>query len=167
MPKWIVVVLIVLAVLVAGLLRERWRMGAMATWARRRGFALRSPFVPGPSPPMAALAARLEGREVRRWGAGVEGDLNGIRLMVAEHETAPTGVNASGNLKTVGIWRVMAAWPVSGGRQPDAAALAAWPHGGELARDGDWAAWRLRGNLTPDLVEGMLSHLDEARRLCE
>ena len=42
-----------------------------------------------------------------------------------------------------------------------------WPHGGKIARDGEWAAWRLRGNLTPAIVESLLAHLAEARRQFE
>ena len=42
-----------------------------------------------------------------------------------------------------------------------------WPHGGKIARDGEWAAWRLRGNLTPAIVESLLAHLPEARRQFE
>ena len=60
----------------------------------------------------------------------------------------------------------MAAWPVRlDGASTDSADP--WPHGGKLARDGGWAAWRLRGNLTPALVESLLAHLPEARRRFE
>ncbi|HLA79840.1 MAG TPA: hypothetical protein VJU18_19870 [Vicinamibacteria bacterium] len=71
MPSWIVVVVIVIGVLVAGLVRERWRVRGMETWALHHGFVLHSPFVPAGRPPMQALAACLEGRDARLWGVGL------------------------------------------------------------------------------------------------
>jgi hypothetical protein len=157
MPNWLWIVAMIVGVLVAGMVRERWRLRAMEAVAKERGFALHSPFAPGERPPMAALAERLEGRRATRWGAGLTGVVDGLEFAIAEHETPARGMNA-----TVGIWHVMAAWPVrlEGVTDPGVP----WPHGGKLARDGEWAAWRLRGNLTPANVETLLTHLPEARR---
>jgi hypothetical protein len=114
---------------------------------------------------MVVLAARFEGREPRRWGAGVEGVLDGVPVSIAEHETAASGADAQGSLNTVGIWRVLVAWPASAGGRNDA--LAPWTHGGELTRDGEWAGWRMRGTLTPVLLESIANCMAEARRRFE
>jgi hypothetical protein len=163
MPNWFWIVAIVAAVLAAGMLRERWRLRSMEGVARRRGFVLHSPFAPAERPPMAALAERLEGRRATRWGAGLTGVVDGLAIAIAEHETPARGGDATGSPNTIGIWRVMVAWPVrfeDGSPDPGGP----WPHGGELARDGEWAAWRLRGNLTQAKVESLLTHLPEARQ---
>ena len=166
MPNWLWIVVLIVGVLAAGMLRERWRLRSMESLASQRGFVLHSPFTPGERPPMAALAKRLEGRRATRWGAGLTGAVDGIEIAIAEHETPASGADATGSPNTVGIWHVMAAWPVRlDGASTDSADP--WPHGGKLARDGGWAAWRLRGNLTPALVESLLAHLPEARRRFE
>ena len=166
MPNWLLIVAAIVGVLVAGMLRERWRLRGMEAVAKQRGLVLHSPFVAGERPPMAALAERLEGRPATRWGAGITGVVDGLEIAIAEHETPARGFNATGSLKTTGIWHVMAAWPVRvDGASADPAGPR--PHGGQLARDGEWAAWRLRGNLTPAHVESLLAHLSEARRQFE
>ena len=62
MPDWLWIVTLIVGVLAAGLVRERWRLRRMEDVARQRGFVLHSPFVPGERPPMAALAERIERR---------------------------------------------------------------------------------------------------------
>ncbi|HLA79841.1 MAG TPA: hypothetical protein VJU18_19875 [Vicinamibacteria bacterium] len=69
-------------------------------------------------------------------------------------------------MKTSGVWRVLVAWPVPGGKA-DADRLAAWPHGGEMTIEGEWAAWRMRGTLTPAVLERITARLPEARRVFE
>lgn len=163
MPNWLLIVALIVGVLAAGMLRERWRLRGMEGLARRRGWVMHSPFAPGEQPPMARLAERLEGRAARRWGGGLTGTVDGLEMAIAEHETAPSGIDATGSPNTTGIWRVMVAWRV----RPDEATTipdAPWPHGGEIVRDGEWAAWRVRGNLTEATAEWLLSHLSEARR---
>ncbi|MCK6557907.1 hypothetical protein L6R21_01810 [bacterium] len=157
---------VIVGVLAAGLLRERRRLRSMERVARQRGFVLHSPFAPGERPPLAALAVRLAGRPATRWGAGLTGEVNGLEIAIAEHELPARGLDAAGSPNTIGIWHVMVAWPVGrAGVRTDAGG--AWPHGGQLACDGGWAAWRLRGNLTPANVELLLAHLPEARRQFE
>lgn len=163
MPNWLWVVLIIIGVLVAGMVRERWRLRAMEGLAARRGLALHSPFTPGDRPPMTALAERLEGRRITRWGAGVTGVVDGVEIAIAEHEVPKTGGDATGSMHTTGDWHVMLAWPVRAGHV-SADVSAPWPHGGAMATDGEWAVWRLRGNLTGTNVEFLLAHLPEARR---
>ena len=173
MPTWVVVVLMIVAVLAAGMFRERWRISRMETWARQRGVELRSPFAPDERAPMARLAARFEGREPRMWGVGLEGILDGAQVTIAEHETAASGSDVSGSPNTIGVWRVLAAWPRSSGggaaTDSDFRRLNAigWTHGGELGTDGAWAAWRMRGNLTPALLDAIVAHLPAARRSLE
>lgn len=173
MPTWVMVVLLIAGVLAAGMFRERWRITGMERWARRRGFLLRSPFVPDGRAPMAALAAGLEGRDARMWGVGLEGALDGVPVTVAEHETAASGGDASGSMNTIGVWRVLVAWPLSPGGEAAAASdvtrlnAPGWAHGGELGTDGAWAAWRMRGTLTPALLDEIAAHLPAARRLFE
>lgn len=166
MPTWLWIVAVIVGVLAAGMLRERWRLRGMEGVAKQRGFVLHSPFAPGERPPMAALAERLEGRPATRWGAGLTGVVDGLEIAIAEHETPARGGDATGSPNTIGIWHVMVAWPVRvEGASTDPGA--SWPHGGQLARDGEWAAWRLRGNLTRANVETLLAHLPEARRRIE
>jgi len=167
MPNWLWVVLAVVGVLVVGLVRERKRMRGLEGWAKSRGLQLHSPFIPGDSPPMAALAERLGGRPARRWGAGLTGRVDGLDVVIAEHETTPSGGDASGSMNTIGIWRVAIAWPVRASSSTPVEPPDPWPHGGELAQEGGWAAWRLRGNLTQATVESLLAYLPEARRRFE
>ncbi|NUQ36442.1 MAG: hypothetical protein HUU23_01335 [Caldilineales bacterium] len=165
-PDWLWIVAAIVGVLAAGMLRERWRLRGMEDFARQHGFVLHSPFTPGERPPLAALAERLEGRPPTRWGAGITGVVDGIEIAIAEHETPARGADATGSPHTIGIWRVMAAWPLrSAGVSADPGDP--WPHGGQLVCDGEWAAWRLRGNLTQANVETLLAHLPAARRRFE
>lgn len=106
MPKWLIIVLAIAAVLVAGMLRERWRISGVERWVRKRGLLLCSPFVPGDQPPVVRLAQRFAPNGARIWGVGVEGVLDGVPVTIAEHETA----NTTG--KTSGVWRVLVAWPL-------------------------------------------------------
>lgn len=166
MPNWLWIMVMIVGVLAAGMLRERWRLRSMEGLAKRRGFVLHSPFVPAERPPMATLAERLEGRRATGWGAGLTGVVDGLEITIAEHESPARGCDARGSPNTIGTWHVMVAWPV----RPECASTdpgGPWPHDGELARDGEWAAWRLRGNLTQANVESLLAHLPEARRQFE
>ncbi len=166
MPSWLWIVMMIAAVLAAGLLRERRRLRSMERVAKQRGFVLHSPFVPGEHLPLAALAERLAGRPATRWGAGFTGEVNGLAIAIAEHEMPASGVDAAGSPNTIGIWYVMVAWPV-GRAGVSTPAGGTWPHGGQLACDGGWGAWRLRGNLTPANLELLLAHLPEARHQFE
>ena len=140
MPNWFWVLVLIAGVLAVGLLRERWRMREMESFAAQRGFVLHSPFVPGELPPMAALAAQLEGRPARRWGAGLSGAVDSIEFTIAEHEMP------GHTISTPDVWHVMLAW-----RPPDTAA------------GGEWATRRQPGNLTKANVEALLAHLPKAQ----
>lgn len=166
MPNWLWIIIVIVGVLAAGMLRERWRLRVMARVVKQRGFVLHSPFAPGERPPMATLAERLEKRPATRWGAGLTGEVNGLEFAIAEHEVPARGIDATGSRNTTGLWHVMVAWPVDS-RGVRTTLSDFWPHGGQLVCDGGWAAWRLRGNLTPAKLELLLAHLPEARRQFE
>ncbi len=166
MADWLWIVAAIVGVLAAGMLRERWRLRNMEGFARRRGFVLHTPFVLAERPPMAALAERLEGRPATRWGAGLTGVADGLEIAIGEHETPASGLDGAGSPHTIGIWRVMMAWPVrAAGANTDPGDP--WPHDGQITCHGEWAAWRLRGNLTQANVEKLLTHLPAARRRFE
>jgi hypothetical protein len=119
MPNWVWVVFVIVAVLGAGLLRERWRMRGMAAWCATRGCTLVAPFVPGERPPVASLVKRFDIRGGRIWGAAIVGVVNGVEVTIAEHETSPPG-------KKTGVWQVVLVWPVRSAGGP----VVLWPGGG-------------------------------------
>jgi hypothetical protein len=154
MPNWVFGVLVIVGLLAVALLRENFRMNDMKGIAAQRGFVLHSPFVPGERPPMRLLAERAGAQPNPRWAAGLTGLVDGTEITIAEHEVL-------GRIGTPGAWHVLLAWRIVAAPQPNNANP--WPHGGQLIREGDWAAWRLPGNLTKANVELMLTHLSEAR----
>jgi hypothetical protein len=153
MPNWVLGVLVIVGLLAVALLRENFRMNDMKGIAAQRGFVLHSPFVPGERPPMRLLAERVGAQPNPRWAAGLTGLVDGTEIALGEHEV-------QGRIGTPAVWYVLMAWQ-AGAAQPNNATP--WPHGGQLIREGDWAAWRLPGNLTKANVELMLTHLPEAR----
>lgn len=112
MPHWLGIVVVIVGVLAAGLVRERWRLRSLARIARQRSFVLHSPVALFERPPLAALAERSAGRPATRWGAGLTGKVNGLEIAIAEHELPARGVDATGSPDTIGIWHVIVAWPV-------------------------------------------------------
>jgi hypothetical protein len=88
MDKWISIVVIVLVMLAAGLLRERWRVLRVERWARSRGFVVRSPAPAGGPQPAAKLASHLAVHGARLWGLVLEGFLDGVTITIAEHESS-------------------------------------------------------------------------------
>jgi hypothetical protein len=111
MPTWAYVLLAIVAVLVAGMFRERWRIGAVERWCQPRGFRVLSPFTPSDRPPMAALAARFALHGGRLWGLGVQGALDGIEVTIAEHETSQAA-------RATGKWHTLVVWPRPGTSPP-------------------------------------------------
>ena len=151
MPDWLLIVAMIGGVLVAGMVRERWRLRAMEVIAKQHDFVMHSPFVPGERPPMAELAERFVGKRATRWGAGLTGVYQGLEIAIAEHEMPATGADS------IGVWHVMVAWPLG-----IESTSADWLRNIQRVRDGEWAAWRLRGNLTPANVKLLLAHLHVA-----
>jgi hypothetical protein len=154
MPNWVFGVLVIVGLLAVALLRESLRMTELKGVAAQRGFLLHSPFVPGERPPMRLLAERAGAQANPRWAAGLTGVVDGTEITIAEHEVL-------GGIGKPGAWHVLLAWRIVAAPQPSNANP--WPHGGELIREGDWAAWRLPGKLTKANIELMLTHLPEAR----
>ena len=154
MPNWVFGVLVIVGLLAVALLRENLRMNELKGVAAQRGFLLHSPFVPGDRPPMRLLAERAGAQPNPRWAAGLTGVVDGVEIAIAEHEVL-------GRIGTPGAWHVLMAWTE---RAPQPNNATPWPHGGELIREGDWAAWRLPGKLTKANVDTLLAHLPEARR---
>jgi hypothetical protein len=105
MPSWLAVLLVIVGVLALGMLRERWRIAGMEKIARFRGLHVISPFRPDGRQPFDTLAARFSVRFSRRWGVGVEGEVDDVQLTIAEHEVPRTG---SGNPDR---WFTLVAWP--------------------------------------------------------
>lgn len=109
MPNWGTVVLVVAGLAAVAAFGERWRLAGMEKSCRTRGLRLLAPFVAGDRPPVALLASRFDVRGARRWGAGVEGPLDGVEVMtLVEHETSPPG-------RKTGQWQTMMVWPIRGG----------------------------------------------------
>jgi hypothetical protein len=104
MPGWLSVVLLVALVLGALVARERLRMGALEKWAKAHGFRVRSPYVPEGSSPASGLAARFTARGARRWGAAVEGAIDGVPVTLAEFETTWAGARETRKWKTLAFW---------------------------------------------------------------
>lgn len=144
MSDWLWIVLVIVSVLAAGMMRERWRLGVMERMAKARGLVLHSPFTPGEHPPMVALAAQIEGRRPTRWGAGLTGVVDGLEIAIGEHEAPATGSDATGSANTTGTWYVMIAWPVDR-TETGADPRGPWPYGGRLAGDLVMAANIQRG----------------------
>ena len=82
MDNWILIVAIVLLMLAAGLLRERWRVLRVERWNRGRGFVVRSPMPVGGPQPAAKLASHLTVYGARLWGLVLEGSLDGVTITI-------------------------------------------------------------------------------------
>lgn len=161
MPSWVLVVLVIALVLVAGMARERWRISGIERLARARGLAVRSPFQAKEPQPVEALVKRFDPDFTGRWGLGVEGEIDGAQLTIAEHEIPKTG---RGNPDR---WYTLVWWHVADATAAATRATAPWPHGGDLLRDSGFGAWRLPGLITPGRLETVLEHFPAARRRLE
>ena len=216
MAEWVSIVVVIAVAIAAMLMKERLRVSGLEKWARGRGFTLRTPFTPDEGSPAWGLAGRFTARGAKRWGAALEGSVEGVGVTLAEFETTWAGA------RQTRVWQTLAVWPMaatpgpivvwSGSRglsairsntrvgdrlgladtDPDtlvtttasgaivegepavrngwltgerARALEGWAHGGEFARDGTHAAWRMEGALSVGQVEKMVEHLPAARRL--
>jgi len=105
MDNWILIVVIVVVMLAAGLLRERWCVLRVERWARGRGFDVRSP-VPERGPqPAAELASCLTVYGARLWGLVLEGSLDGVTITIAENESSELA-------RKTGIWSTIVTWPI-------------------------------------------------------
>jgi len=105
MDNWILIVVILVLLLAAGLLRERWRVLRVEQWARGGGFVVRSPVPAGGPQPAANLASRLTVYGARLWGLVLEGSLNGVTITIAEHESSELA-------RKTGVWSTIVTWPI-------------------------------------------------------
>jgi hypothetical protein len=111
MPNWVWVVVVIVALLAGALVREHWRLRALETWSRTRGFTLLRPFAPADHPRIAALGSRFSGRDNMRWATGASGRAADTDVTVAEFEYTPTG-------RKTGVWFTLVAWPVRSAAGP-------------------------------------------------
>jgi hypothetical protein len=105
MDNWIWIVVIVVFMLAAGLLRERWRVLRVERWARGRGFVVRSPVPAGGPQPAARLASYLTVYGARLWGLMLEGSPDGVTITIAEHESSELA-------RKTGVWSTIVTWPI-------------------------------------------------------
>jgi len=105
MDNWIWIVVIVVLMLAAGLLRERWRVLSVERWARGSGFVVRSPVPAGGPQPAAKLASHLTVYGARLWGLVLEGSLDGVTITIAEHESSELA-------RKTGVWSTIVTWPI-------------------------------------------------------
>ena len=152
MPNWVFGAIVIVVLLAVALLRENLRMNDLKGVAAQRGFVLHSPFVPGERPPMRLLAERAGAQPNPRWAAGLTGVVDGTEITIAEHEVL-------GRIGTPAAWHVLMAWKAAAPKPNNATP---WPHGGQLIREGAWAAWRLPGNLTKANVDTLLALLPKS-----
>ena len=147
--------IVVVIVLVAGwaLWRERSRMSGLEQWMTGRGFTRRFP-VPTEGPePATRLVARMSTYRARNWGLVLQGAIDGVPVVVGEHESSVPG-------KREGLWHTMVMWPDATVRELDES-----PHGGSLVRDDGYCAWRVRGNITAERMEALLAEFATVHRL--
>ncbi len=111
MPDWVWIGVIIVALIAGALVREHWRLRALESWSRTRGFTLHRPFKPGDHPEIAALGSRFSGRDNMRWATGASGWAADTKVTVAEFEYTPTG-------RKTGIWFTLVAWAVRGPAGP-------------------------------------------------
>jgi len=105
MDNWIGIVVIVVFMLAASLLRERWRVLRVERWARGRGFVVRSTAPAGGPQPAAMLASHLTVYGARLWGLVLEGSLDGVTITIAEHESSELA-------RKTGVWSTIVTWPI-------------------------------------------------------
>jgi len=105
MDNWILIVVILVLMLAAGLLRERWRVLRVEQWARGRGFVVRSPVPAGGPQPAAKLFSLLTVYGARLWGLVLEGSLDGVTITIAEHESSELA-------RKTGVWSTIVTWSV-------------------------------------------------------
>jgi len=106
MNNWVAVVLLLVIVLAAGLLRERWRVSRIEGWARASGFTRRFPVPPEGPQPAAVMVSRLSVHGARIWGLLLDGTIDGAAVTIAEHESSEPA-------KKTGVWHTIVTWPIA------------------------------------------------------
>ena len=87
--SWVTGALLIGAVFAFMLFRERWRLRALEAWAVERRFKFMCPFVPeGQLIPAKTLSDAFTVSGALRWGAAVEGEIEGIPVWIMECEAS-------------------------------------------------------------------------------
>jgi len=115
MPKWLWVVVVIIAFFVVAGLVERRRVLAMEAWRRAHGFTEIDPFVPDEHPVIQRAAARVTGREpiTLRWASVITGVSNGSKVTLAEISYSPTAARTS-KWFTLAVWDGDQGWQTEG-----------------------------------------------------
>jgi hypothetical protein len=104
---WVTSALLVGAVFAFMLFRERWRLRAVEAIAAKRQFRFICPFVPEDQKlPAKAISDLFSPRGALRWGAALQGELNGVPAWIMECEASRANMTSA--------WYTLVAWPVTG-----------------------------------------------------
>ena len=104
--SWVTGALLIGAVFAFMLFRERWRLRALEAWAVERRFKLMSPFAPESQLiPAKTLADAFSVRGAIRWGAAVEGEIEGIPVWFMECEASRPGMTST--------WYTLVGWALA------------------------------------------------------
>jgi len=104
MPTWLSIVLVIAAVVAAGLLKETWRQRGVATVIAGSGFRRLEPNDTAWQRAAAVLVQRMHRSGARIWGLALAGTLDDVPLTIAEHESS-RGINQAPGWYTVVMWR--------------------------------------------------------------
>jgi hypothetical protein len=164
MTTWLPIVIILVAVLAIGFVREHFRVSAVERWARAKGFKRADPLTPDANRSIVALAARLHPRGTRNWGIGLDGLVDASPCTIAEYSASKPGT------RTGEEWFTLVTWQVSGQPGVKKASLEpepsdTWPHDGILVRAGHLSGWRLPGTITASRLDDVIKLTPEARQL--
>jgi len=162
MTTWLPIVIVIIAVLAVGFVREHFRVSAVERWARAKGFKRADPLTPDANASIVALAARLHPRGARNWGIGLDGMVDALPCTIAEYSASKPGT------RTGEEWFTLVTWPSARHREEDASLKPGpsdtWPHDGILVRAGHLSGWRLPGTITTSRLDDVLKHTPQARR---
>ena len=106
MNNWISIVVLLGIVIAAGLVRERWRVSRIESWARAKGLAVLFPVPEGGPQPAASLVSHLTIHGGRLWGMVLTGTIEGVPITIAEHESSEPG-------QKTGVWSTIVTWPLA------------------------------------------------------
>ena len=157
MTTWLPIVILLVAVLTIGLIRERFRVSAVERWARAKGFKRADPLTPEANASLVALAARLHPRGARNWGNGLDGMVDASPCTIAEYSASKPGTRTGEEWFTLVTWQPRVS--TTAGSDP-----VAWPHDGILVRAGHLSGWRLPGMMTASRLEEVIRLTPEARQ---
>lgn len=149
LPKWIQIVALLLAVLLLALATEHWRAGRVKVWAARHQATLHWPvdLALHPELPAAAFAARFEVQGAQRWGAAMQGQVDGRSAWVLEYEATPGALKA-------GRWYSLCLVQIGDDANEAQAKLESRRRAGaaHLAASGGWLAERREGVMTVHIL---------------